>query len=529
MKLSAGGPYGNPFLLPAGTATLSGNLVGSLIPFGTRFRVELYDQVADGPDNTAEQTVTGLTLTTTAGTLPSPPAGAIAIGPLVPNGGPTVVSSSFGVGQVRWFKFTLGTAAALSDRFLDIDTETTTGLSDTEIALFGADGKLIATDDDDGSANLSQLSFGIGIASRSSVGDGLSYDNRDGFLFAGDYYIAVAGFNATFNDGFGATTNATNTGNCNLRMRYGGFPEGAENLLTISPPATKRFVGQHVSGQVRWYRFSLLVATGPSSFVDIDTLGTVGFTGGDTEIALYSSTGALLATDDDSSVGNLSLLTFGPSAGNRGIQGAIGSDPYDGVNGELSAGSYLLAVGGFDTVFSPAFQVTSTSPNADPIQVNVRRGPLAVLTVFGTVALGDSDGDLSNEVIDIDVYQGSTFVARARATLGANGAYSVPLYGVPPGTYDFYYKGDTFLRSSFPGVTIFGSTINVNMTLTNGDVNGDNEVGAADFSQLAAAYDAVLGDSNYDANADLNDDDEVGAADFSILAAQYDEVGDSLP
>lgn len=55
-----------------------------------------------------------------------------------------------------------------------------------------------------------------------------------------------------------------------------------------------------------------------------------------------------------------------------------------------------------------------------------------------------------------------------------------------------------------------------------GDINGDGEVGAADFSAQAAAYDAVLGDPNWDADADLNRDGEVGAADFSILAANYD-------
>lgn len=64
------------------------------------------------------------------------------------------------------------------------------------------------------------------------------------------------------------------------------------------------------------------------------------------------------------------------------------------------------------------------------------------------------------------------------------------------------------------------------MAFLNGDVNEDNEVGAADFSVLAASYDLVLGDPGFIANADLNRDDEVGAADFSILAANYDQSGD---
>lgn len=59
-----------------------------------------------------------------------------------------------------------------------------------------------------------------------------------------------------------------------------------------------------------------------------------------------------------------------------------------------------------------------------------------------------------------------------------------------------------------------------------GDIIGDNEIGAADFSVMAYAYDSVPGDTNWVYQADLNADNEVGAADFSILAVNYDEVGD---
>lgn len=55
----------------------------------------------------------------------------------------------------------------------------------------------------------------------------------------------------------------------------------------------------------------------------------------DTEIGLYSSTGALLASDDDSGAGLTSLI-----AGNQ-----------------LDAGVYYLAVGGFNTAFAGGFNV----------------------------------------------------------------------------------------------------------------------------------------------------------------------------
>jgi hypothetical protein len=56
----------------------------------------------------------------------------------------------------------------------------------------------------------------------------------------------------------------------------------------------------------------------------------------DTEIGLYSSTGALLANDDDSGAGLTSLIS-----GNQ-----------------LDAGTYYLAVAGYNSTFSPFFGVT---------------------------------------------------------------------------------------------------------------------------------------------------------------------------
>lgn len=91
--------------------------------------------------------------------------------------------------------------------------------------------------------------------------------------------------------------------------------------------------------------------------------------------------------------------------------------------------------------------------------------------------------------------------------------------------YSVSVKAGTYLSKNFAGPF---NTLDVNVgswTTKSGDVNGDDEVGAADFSALAAAYDAVAGDPNFLSAADLNGDQEVGAADFSILAANYDEVG----
>lgn len=67
--------------------------------------------------------------------------------------------------------------------------------------------------------------------------------------------------------------------------------------------------------------------------------------------------------------------------------------------------------------------------------------------------------------------------------------------------------------------------IPLSLSLKNGDVDGNNEVGPGDFSVLSTAFGTFLGDPGYVANADLNRDEEIGPADFSILAANFGEFG----
>jgi hypothetical protein len=121
---------------------------------------------------------------------------------------------------VAWFKIRVPRIAP-PHRYLDISTSGA-GFGDSEIALFAADGTLIATDDDDGANNFSALSFGMvtpGAFGRpapvAEVGQsaGAPNDGRDGTLSglasieqggtAGDYYIAVARFDSTFGNNFG--------------------------------------------------------------------------------------------------------------------------------------------------------------------------------------------------------------------------------------------------------------------------------------------------------------------------------------
>lgn len=131
-------------------------------------------------------------------------------------------------GGVRWYKFTLANPINNgAGTFLDIDTETST-LSDTEIGLYDALGTLLTSDDDDGSGNLSQLTYGLTSPTR-TIGTSVGGNGRDGSLAAGTYYVAAGGFNTTFSNGFTATTTSTNTTDkivVNLRTNVVPEPTG---------------------------------------------------------------------------------------------------------------------------------------------------------------------------------------------------------------------------------------------------------------------------------------------------------------
>ncbi|MBX7135426.1 MAG: hypothetical protein K1X67_22385 [Fimbriimonadaceae bacterium] len=101
------------------------------------------------------------------------------------------------------------------------------------------------------------------------------------------------------------------------------------------------------------------------------------------------------------------------------------------------------------------------------------------------------------------------------------GINSFEMYqGRPTGTNGNARVDNLFFSSGAKSVT------SLDFSLTNGDVDGDNEVGIGDYAQLSYAYGSGPGDLNYIEEADLNGDESVDIADYAILSANYGEVGD---
>lgn len=143
------------------------------------------------------------------------------------------------------------------------------------------------------------------------------------------------------------------------------------------------------------------------------------------------------------------------------------------------------------------------------------------ITANGRIANTYAGRNVVVEIVDTET---QATLETHTVSLAANGTFEV--LSNAKGLVEVYARATPFLRKKVATVVGEFGPDTLAFSVRNGDANGDNEIGAADFSVLAAAYDAVLGDPGFNPDADLNGDNEVGAADFSILAAGYDQVGD---
>ena len=315
----------------------------------------------------------GTVLPTVPGPIPTPSA---TFSPLA-NGVTTTTLSPRNA--VQWIKFvTTLEASVAGDRFVDIST---TSGGDTEIGLYDLQGNLVAQDDEDGPGSLSLLSFGTG----GGVGGGTG---ADGTLPAGEYYLAVAGFNALFNPLFGVTTTGASRV-IGVRFSQGGFvpPSAPTPEATFNPLPNGNTTGSvnvGVAG-VKWVKFVTTVGNTEAAnrYLDISTTGPAG---GDTEIGVYTEAGALVAINDDDGTGSLSVLTFGT--------GGSGPDayPFDGFDGDLAAGTYYLALGFWNTTFNPtAWDASSVSTAAGDISFLISTGDFVSVPPTGPTPVSTFD------------------------------------------------------------------------------------------------------------------------------------------
>jgi len=150
-------------------------------------------------------------------------------------------------------------------------------------------------------------------------------------------------------------------------------------------------------------------------------------------------------------------------------------------------------------------------------------GKLAVIR--GQITLGDYGGDPSLVPVSVRLTKDGGTPEERTIYTDRDGNYSL---WVEPGTYVVSFKASHWLRVNLTGVTLglAEEVTDQNVTLTNGDIDGDNEVTLFDFGQLVSAFGSMPGDANWNPNADLDGDEEVTLFDFDILVRNFGAIGD---
>jgi hypothetical protein len=344
----------------------------------------------------------------------------------------TTDTESIASGGSKWYVLTVPVAIrAIDNNALQIDNEGSTTAptaNDTGLALYNASGTVRASDTSDGTDSIASLSFGVD--NRPAPGNGLAYSGRDGSLAAGTYYlnVSVGGF-PIFGTDFEVTAlSTTQSGTAVTNVRY--FEPSIDTSGAV-PPATftdagliGRRVGETESlytfssvtedlNTVQWFRFNIIqpALTAGTEWLDIDTEGTnpaVNNIGGveDSELGLYTNGGLRLADDNDDGSGWRSSLTFGQAVPSRA---AINSAPQtgalarDGRDGELTVGTYWLAVSTDSTTHNPTnFNVVGSTDrsttNTAARVVNFRtnlRGACGASDIAGPGPVAGADGEVT--------------------------------------------------------------------------------------------------------------------------------------
>jgi hypothetical protein len=281
----------------------------------------------------------------------------------------------------------------------------------------------------------------------------------------------------------------------------------------------------------------------------------------ETALSLPNGSGGLMVEFGTVSAGQFEPLAF-PFAIQPLLSNMLspGESLFPGTNPSLSSnwqwdddGDIAFGIGNPDYVFQD-FTNTDTGGGQfaelydyDDSVRGVLQGAVAVFadtnvrTISGTISFGDlpvgAPKPKSARVI-VALASTNAVLADQVVALGANGEYTAmdPNQSAG-GVYKVLVKSSHWLQKQTTATTTAGSVTGRNVSLMNGDINGDNSVDLLDYFRLSDAYnlDSTAPGWAYPAidgsqlrEADLNEDGSVDLLDYFILSDRYNQVGDEL-
>ncbi len=128
--------------------------------------------------------------------------------------------------------------------------------------------------------------------------------------------------------------------------------------------------------------------------------------------------------------------------------------------------------------------------------------------------------------ITLTLKSGTTEVNYPSQNTDASGFFTVPIGGLPSGTYAWRVKDPKYLANSGTLVITSGSNSAQEMGLMRaGDANDDNIVNVSDFNIMKATFGRGVGEPSYDDRADFTGDQRVNVQDFNLLKINFGNGG----
>ena len=153
-------------------------------------------------------------------------------------------------------------------------------------------------------------------------------------------------------------------------------------------------------------------------------------------------------------------------------------------------------------------------------------GPSTV-AVSGTITLQSYTGT-PNVPITMQLRTPGTTTVIESYNLNVHNGSTFSINTAQRGNFDIAFKGTPFMRKVLTNVSITNSGVSgLTPSLKNGDCDGSNVVGTADFNALRAAFGSTTGSGTWNVNCDLDGNGVVGTGDFNILRAFFGQVGDN--
>lgn len=205
-----------------------------------------------------------------------------------------------------------------------------------------------------------------------------------------------------------------------------------------------------------------------------------------------------------------------------GTNGNISANPLlTGRNAHLLPSSPCINAGDNTAVVS-GWEDTDDEARIAGGQVDIGADEFNPPTVSGVLLFGDYAGRTPVS-LPVEIRSGAVSYFRD-VRVSSDGSFT--LSSAPTGTFQLAFKPSHWLRRVVDVDTSQGSVWDVQVALTNGDIDGDNEVTLFDFGALVASFGSLPGDASWNPNADLDGDEEVTLFDFGVLVRNFGLIGD---